>query len=333
MSRRTDSSLCIFGAQVLINHLAALESETDGVRTAGADIEHIHRMRVATRRLRAAMPLFSGCLPVKKYAAWEKGIRSITRALGAARDADVQIEALDKFAQGLTQPEQKPGLARLLLRLRQQRAGLQPKVVKALDRFDGSGVLVSMRDVLAGRAEKQAGPPFSQELYLHARDSILPRLDEYLAYDSIVAQVERVTELHAMRIAAKRLRYTLETFSPLFANGLKPWLPAIREQQDTLGSIHDCDVWTSFLPDFLEEEFQRVMDFYGYNRPFYRLQPGIQAFILDRQTARDRLYRGFVPDWEKQQKRRFWQGLVSTLEMPLFRAGGLYPPTEPPGED
>ncbi len=328
MSPSPDTSLCNFGAQVLLNHLAALENEMEGVRTAGADIEHIHRMRVATRRLRAALPLFKDCLPAKKFASGTKEIRLITRALGAARDADVQIEALEKYDSTLNEPHHKPGIARLELRLRQHRATLQPKVVKALDRFDASGTLPEIRAELGTLNPQETGLPFNLALYLHARDSIQPRLDEFLAYDAIVAQPERVTELHAMRIAAKRLRYTLETFSPLYANELKPWLPAVRDHQETLGNIHDCDVWTALLPEFLKEEFDLIIEFYGYNRPYYRILPGIEAFLADRQSTRMQLYRGFVPEWEKQQRKRLWQSLVNTIEMPVFRASALYPPPE-----
>jgi CHAD domain-containing protein len=328
MTPAPDPGLCVYGAQVLLTHLTALEAEMDGVRTAGADIEHIHRMRVATRRLRAAIPLFSACLPQKKLNTWEKEIRLITRALGAARDADVQIEALAKYAQVVTDPSHKPGLARLYLRLRQHRETLQAPVVKALDRFDASSTLPGMRAQLSDLAVKQAGPPYAQALYLHARDSIQPRLDEYLAYDAIVPQPERVAELHAMRIAAKRLRYTLEAFSPLYANGLKPWLPTVRDHQETLGSIHDCDVWTTFLPEFLDQEMKRILAFYGYNRPYYRLLPGIQAFIENRRDERARLYNAFVPEWEKQQKKHLWQGLVNIIQMPVFRTVGLYPPAD-----
>lgn len=327
MSPAADPGLCAFGAQILVTHLGALEAEMEGVRTAGADIEHIHRMRVATRRLRATLPLFAGCLAEKKLATWEGEIRRITRALGAARDADVQIEALEKYAQADQDPTHRPGLARLLLRLRQVRDTLQPAVVKALDRFDASGTLAGMRAQLVDLAAQTSGPPYSQALYLHARDSIQPRLEEFLAYDEIVPQPERVTELHAMRIAAKRLRYTLEAFSPLYANGLKPWLPGVRDHQETLGAIHDCDVWSAFLPEFLEQEMKRVLAFYGYNRPYYRLLPGIRAFLADRQASRERLYRGFVPEWQKQQRKMMWQGLTGTIQMPIFRTVGLYPPT------
>lgn len=326
MSLPADISLCAFGADVLLKHLLALEIEMDGVRSGGADIEHIHRMRVATRRLRAALPLFESCLPGKKSAAWFGEIRKITRALGAARDADVQIEHLQGYFDQLSDPRLKPGIARLLLRLRQHRLGLQPAVVKALDRFERSGAVSEMRAVLESLLASPGDLPYAEALYRHASDSIRPRLDEFLAFDAIVARPECVTELHAMRIAAKRLRYTLETFGPLYASGLKSWLTAIRDAQETLGTIHDCDVWAQYLPTFLEEERGRVLDFYGYARPYTRLLPGIQTYLELRRAERVRLHLDFVNQWQKWQRKRFWQSLGETIQAPVLSAHTLYPP-------
>ena len=87
---------CIFGVQRLLPLLDAFSKEIDGVRTA-QDIEHIHRMRVASRRLRAALPLFASCFPEKKYLQWMEEIRKVARALGEARDTDVQIAFLTKL--------------------------------------------------------------------------------------------------------------------------------------------------------------------------------------------------------------------------------------------
>lgn len=323
-------NLCGFGAGVLLTHLGALEKEMEGVRSGGADIEHIHRMRVATRRLRAALPLFATCLPRKKSGGWFNEIRLITRALGSARDADVQIEHLEQYYRRLSDGKQKPGIARLLLRLRQHRQQLQPGVVKALDRFSNSQTLPLMRAALEPHAARQAGPPYPDQLYRHASDSLRPRLDEFLAYDAIVALPERVTELHEMRIAAKRLRYTLETFGPLFANGLKSWLTAIREAQETLGNIHDCDVWGDYLPRFMAEEEQRVLDFYGARQPYLRLLPGIQGYLDERKAERHKLYGGFVPQWQKWQRKLFWQSLGETIQAPLLDARQIYPPPASP---
>ena len=87
---------CYFGKQRLLPLLEAFAKESDGVRAA-EDIEYIHRMRVASRRLRAALPLFRSCFPAKNYARWSEEIREITRALGEARDTDVQIAYLTKY--------------------------------------------------------------------------------------------------------------------------------------------------------------------------------------------------------------------------------------------
>jgi inorganic triphosphatase YgiF len=90
------SGLCWFMLQRLPPLLDAFAQEIEGVRLA-EDIEYIHRMRVASRRLRAAFPLFASCFPQKQYGRWMAEIAGITRALGEARDADVQIAFLTKF--------------------------------------------------------------------------------------------------------------------------------------------------------------------------------------------------------------------------------------------
>ncbi len=91
--------------------LPDLHREIDGVR-AGEDIEFVHRMRVASRRVRAALPLLEGCVGDREFRRWLRGVRGITRALGAARDADVQIDFLLSYAGRL--PERpdptEPGL-------------------------------------------------------------------------------------------------------------------------------------------------------------------------------------------------------------------------------
>ena len=96
MKPKLDQSTCIFGASMLLKYLLAMRDEIDGVRQA-KDIEAIHRMRVASRRLRTALPLFADYLPTRKITIWQKQLQKTTRSLGAARDTDVQIEILKDF--------------------------------------------------------------------------------------------------------------------------------------------------------------------------------------------------------------------------------------------
>jgi len=81
-------SLC--GAQMALQYLHALMAERDEVRQT-EDRECVHRMRVASRRLRTVLPLLATSLSRQTCARWRKQSRRITRALGAARDTDIQM--------------------------------------------------------------------------------------------------------------------------------------------------------------------------------------------------------------------------------------------------
>jgi CHAD domain-containing protein len=61
------------------------------------EIEHLHDMRVATRRLRAAMEVFEACFPRKRFRKALKKVKALADALGERRDRDVQIEFLAEF--------------------------------------------------------------------------------------------------------------------------------------------------------------------------------------------------------------------------------------------
>ncbi len=90
------NSYCKYGAQTLLNLLPTLEEQIDGVKK-GEDIEYLHKMRVTSRRIRAAMPLFKGCYQKKQFKKWLNEIKRVTKFLGEARDLDVQIIFLQDY--------------------------------------------------------------------------------------------------------------------------------------------------------------------------------------------------------------------------------------------
>ena len=328
-----DEASCVYGAGVLLKHIQALREETAGVQAGSEDIEFIHRARVASRRLRAALPLFQSCLPPKKSAGWMKEIRQVTRALGEARDADVQIERMEKYIKKLENlpladaTRCRPGLMRLRLRLRQKRQRLQAPVSEAMQRLAESQVLDEMAERLQAQADRAKEIYiYTPVLYGHSFNAIHTRLEDFLAYEPIVEQPEKVEELHEMRIAAKWLRYTLEAFAPLYSSHFKPHLQAVKQAQETLGDIHDCDVWTTFIPTFLEEERQRTLEYMGHTRPVKRFIYGIQSFEQDRRRAREEQYQQFVSDWRKWREAAIWQDLQKTIQVPFLQIDQIYPP-------
>jgi hypothetical protein len=79
------------------------------------------------------------------------------------------------------------------------------------------------------------------------------RLDELCGFMPKAADPSKVTALHDMRIAAKRLRYLLELFAPLFGPYAATAAKRTKELQDLLGEIHDCDVTLPRVEGLVEE--------------------------------------------------------------------------------
>lgn len=313
-----DEGYCILGAESLLKRLKALRREIDGVRH-GEDIEHVHRMRVASRRLRAAFRLFQECLPQDRVKEWRMRIRRITRALGAARDADVQIDFLQAFLQQVDDSTSRcrPGIRRILLRLQQEREALQDRVERALNRLEGSGVLSEMEHHLQSRLARARLLNLTMEtpaVYTRAREALTERLTELLTFEPYVYQPQRIAELHEMRIAAKRLRYTLEIFAPIYGKRLDKPLKWMKEIQERLGCLHDCDVWLQFLDEFAHEERRRTLKYFGRSRPFSALKPGIQYLALDRQRARQQVYDEFVQFWKGVEEQNVWEKVLKAME-------------------
>jgi CHAD domain-containing protein len=329
MRVKGDDGYRVYGAIVISRQLVALQQEINGVRE-GKDIEAVHRMRVASRRLRAALPLFRECLPGKKYPTWLKRVRSITRDLASARDTDVQLDALRKFYQSLPDPHYRPGVRRLSLRLRQRRAKIQVRVLKDLDRLEASRTLEDMSTYLAPLLARQHQTYlYTPYIYQRAFEAISGSLEAFLSFDAYVSQPERVAELHAMRIAAKKLRYTMEAFASIYAGELKEHLQVLRKVQEALGDIHDYDVWKIALPLFIEEETQRSLDYFGHTRAMRRIEPGIQFYQQTVQENRDRSYQDFVPYWQGLQARGIWESLNQTIQAPYHAYEETLRPEEP----
>ena len=317
MGPKKDNSVLFYGAGVLVKQVDALRQEFTGVRK-GQDIEYIHRMRVASRRLRNAFALFSPVLPQKRLPAWESHIKMVTKALGKARDTDVQIDTLKKIYLKMPAGELKTGIHRLIIRLTQKRMSQQQTVLDALDALESSQILKEMSlrlALLAAQQNQEAG--FSPKVYKHSRDTITIRLDDFLSYEDYVNKPECISELHAMRIAAKHLRYTLETFAPLYPDDMKELIQIMRQFQDELGEIHDCDVWNDYLPKFIEKERQRTMKYYGNTQAMKHLTPGLRYLINDRRENRQRHYQNFIKLWNKHTSANTWENMRETIQAPL----------------
>jgi len=317
MKAKADNSIKVFGANVLLTHLKAFSAEIEGVRNS-KDIEAVHRMRVASRRLYSTLPLFSSALPQHKSQRWLDSITRVSQELGAVRDNDVQIDFLRNQVLTLTEARYKPGINRLILRLSQSHEKLQRKVFNALDKIEEEEMVEEMTKALEPWQERADQVYlFTPAIYTLAFEAIVSRLDPFLALEEFIFKPEQIKEIHEMRMCAKWLRYTCETFAPLYSNGLKIPLQALRGLQEALGDLHDCDVWIQYLPGFMREEEKRTLTYFGNARSYHTLAPGLAYILAQKQQQRLTLYQTFILSWQQWQDENVWGGLRQSIQMPF----------------
>ena len=112
------------------------------------DIERVHDMRVATRRLRAAMEIFEPCFPKSEHRALLREVKSLADALGERRDRDVAIDAMERIAAGLT-TEDRPGIAHLVGELRAEQQAANGELAEALARMEREDLRNRLRALVA----------------------------------------------------------------------------------------------------------------------------------------------------------------------------------------
>ncbi len=87
------------GATIRVRVEELFDAREDVLDTV--DIERVHRMRVATRRLRAVMEIYAPCFEKATFKPVLRDVKALADALGARRDPDVQLEALEKLGAAL----------------------------------------------------------------------------------------------------------------------------------------------------------------------------------------------------------------------------------------
>jgi adenylate kinase len=292
----------------------------------GEDIEELHDMRVATRRMRAAFDVFGHHLDREQLAPILKGLRRTGRALGAVRDLDVFWEKTQGYLDSQP-PEQPVNLEPLRMVWEDQRETSRDRMLDYLDsgRYDrfkerfeeyfrtpGAGAL----PVFSSK-----GDPLPHRLRHVVPVAVYQRLAAVWAYDEWVTGPDVPMErLHQLRIAAKGLRYTLEYFREVLGPEAKTVIEEVKGLQDHLGDLQDAVVASNLLRDFL------TWGTWGHGpakgkeaRPPEEpiVAPGVAVYLAARQIEIQHLVDTFPQVWARFQGPEFSQFVASALA-PLF---------------
>jgi len=266
--------------QVIRDHLPL------AVREADRDPEHVHQLRVGTRRAGAALRIFASTLPEKAQRRARRHLRGMRRAAGAARDWDVfQIELLARKQQA--EAKERPGLDLLLGYASGQRAAAQEKLVSV-----GEHHITRLRERVEGLLEAVRDPDDAPELTLETLGrGILRELVHDLEW-AAHGDLDDYEHLHQVRILGKQLRYAIEVFIDCFPPSLKDVVyPAIEEMQEILGLANDSHVAGLRLSG-LRDRLRLTMP-----ADWKRYQPAVEQLLRFHQRRLPRERQRFVKWW------------------------------------
>jgi CHAD domain-containing protein len=109
-----------------------------------SDIERVHDMRVATRRLRAVLEIFAPCFEPTLHRGVLRDVKSLADALGERRDPDVHIDVLLNFASAVAEAD-RPGVESLVVRLREDQTAGNAALARALEEMERSDLRGRLR--------------------------------------------------------------------------------------------------------------------------------------------------------------------------------------------
>ncbi len=204
------------------------------------DPDDVHDMRVASRRLRAALQLFERR---RQLRAAHDAVKALGDALGEVRELHVQLQWLDAAAQEAS-AEARPGIEAL----RAEREAKLPRRIERLRIALGQWASDGVPTVEAAIGALDVGGRLGGH---RVRRRLADQLKDTRKRASRAAKSPDPRTAHKLRIAAKKLRYAAELARPAFPTEMDALLDRLQPLQEVLGELHDADVHIAVVEKFL----------------------------------------------------------------------------------
>jgi CHAD domain-containing protein len=296
------------------------------------DVEAVHDMRVATRRLRAALDAARPLAKDRPFRRQYRAVKGLADALGGVRDRDVLLETLRARLAGAA-PDERPGLESLIAAIAAEREEHRRELLATLDRWREEDLAGDFGRFAAKSLKQKGGLTVAEA----AARALATHLDEFDERADAFATPDDAEALHDLRIVAKRLRYTLELFgAPLGEATAAALLDELKGLQEGLGTLHDRDVLAAVLRDERRgaarrerDELDRAAAAPGPREErraavrarlrapgsFAATAPGIYGLLADASDERRAVYADLHRRWEALEREGF-RGRLRALGQP-----------------
>jgi CHAD domain-containing protein len=236
--------------------------------------DSVHKMRVATRRLRSALATYRPFLDREVTEPLRDELKELGRVLGEARDAEVLQETIGETLDAVPADVPSDEVRSHVdagLRLRYERAHERGVTEMGSERYLA---LVDRLQALAtdppltDRAER----PTDDVLRRRVRHDWKRLRSRVRAAEAVEEPTERTAALHEVRKAAKRARYAVEPMVPAYGSDARRLVKRLKRVQSALGDHHDCLVARSELPELARRAAADGVDDYALGMLHVRLE-------------------------------------------------------------
>lgn len=240
---------------VIRKQFGVLRANEPGTRL-GEDIEALHDMRVATRRIRAAMAAFRPVL-TPRMQRFRDQLGWVASALGEVRDLDVQLERMHEWRANFPS-ERAAALESVEEVLNTRRKAARKRMLTVLDSRRYERLCLSFAGALKAGPPKSFSPGRVPVLAI-APDMVERRYKRVRKQGDLIVKSSLPDAYHLLRIDAKKLRYALE----FVGNGIygKPaveFSSRVTAVQDVLGLHQDAYVAIKMLQEIADSSGRRL---------------------------------------------------------------------------
>lgn len=266
----------------------------------GDDVEALHEMRVAARRLQAAIRLFKSYLPPWVVESGDT-LRTVMQVLGATRDFDVQIEFIHERMEHLSAREAKL-LEPLEARLTADRVQAHVQLVQVLDAPETQQWLARWTEFTRGEPQAAAEPAAANPAAF-ALAALRRQYKRVRKAAGRLGSESTAEDYHEVRSRVKRLRYALEAFEPLCGESAEKFLRGLVRVQTVLGEYQDAEVRAGRLASLAQRR----------SHPLPGTTLLLMGRIVERDARKGRKARRQFPKVYRCMRGRPWKRLRRSL--------------------